>query len=269
MDLRLEGKRALVTGSSSGIGQAIASALAAEGVMVIVHGRDRERAEAAAAALGGPDRAAVAIGDLAREDEAQQVADDAMAAFGGIDILVNNAGAVKPLTWELISTEHWIERFEENVFSMVRMITRLVPAMKDRGWGRLIQIGSVGGTSALAVAPDYCAGKAAILNMSASLAKQYGEFGITANTVSPAVVLSKLITYRFQALAEKTGKPAETERDLYELMLEYDASVATPMKRLCRLEEVADVVAFLASPRASYINGANIRVDGANVGSIN
>lgn len=268
MDLQLSGKRALVTGSSGGIGKAIALTLASEGADIVIHGRNAERAEEVAHLVAGG-RAAVVIGDLSNDSDAERVAEAAQAAFGGVDILVNNAGAVKPLNWEATDVGHWIERFEENVFSMVRMITRLAPAMKVRGWGRLIQMGSVSGTSALAVAPDYAAGKSAILNISASLAKQYGEHGITANTVSPGVVTSELITYRFQALAEKTRKPAETERDFYELMLAYDPAVATPVKRLCRPEEVADVVAFVASPRAGYINGANIRVDGGNVGSIN
>jgi NAD(P)-dependent dehydrogenase (short-subunit alcohol dehydrogenase family) len=270
MDLQLAGKRALVTGSSAGIGKAVAIALHAEGAHVVIHGRDTAKLEAARAEFAAaPDRLAIVAGDLSDETSAQAAAADALAAFGGIDILVNNAGAVKPLNWELTNTDHWIERFQENVFSMVRMISRLAPGMKERGWGRLIQMSSASGTTALAVAPDYAAGKSAIINMSASLAKQYGQYGVTANTVSPGTVLSELITYRFAALAEKTGKPCETERDFYELMLEYDQSVAAPIKRLARLEEIADVVAFLASPRASYINGANIRIDGGNVGSVN
>jgi NAD(P)-dependent dehydrogenase (short-subunit alcohol dehydrogenase family) len=269
MDLQLSDKRALVTGSSSGIGKAIGVSLAREGARVVIHGRNRSKAEAVAAEIGPAERVAVALGDLQTDAGADEVAQSAVRAFGGIDILVNNAGGVQPAPWDRTSTERWIQRFNENVFSMVRMITRLVPSMKDRNWGRLIQIGSASGTTAMAVAPDYGAGKSAILNISASLAKQYGEFGITANTVSPGVVLSELITHRFETLAAKTGKPAKTERDLYELMLEYDAAVATPMKRLGRPEEVADVVAFIASPRASYINGANVRVDGANVVSIN
>ena len=269
MDLQLTGKRALVTGSSGGIGKAIAGALAGEGADVIVHGRNIERAEATVAGLSGPGRFGFVIGDLATQDGAEAAAEAALDAFGGIDILVNNAGAVKPLNWEKTNIAHWIERFEDNVFSMVRMITRIVPQMQQRGWGRLLQIGSSSGTSALAVAPDYAAGKSAILNISASLAKQYGQCGITANTVSPGVILSELITYRFKALAEKTGKPAETDRDFYELMLEYDRSVANPLHRLGHLQEVGDLVAFLASPRAGYINGANIRIDGGNVGTIN
>lgn len=269
MDLQLVGKRALVTGSSGGIGKAIAEVLAAEGADVIVHGRDVERARQTVDGLSGPGRFTFVTGDLAVQAEADAVADAALEAFGGVDILVNNAGAVKPLNWEKTSIGHWIERFQENVFSMVRMITRIAPGMQERGWGRLIQMGSSSGTSALAVAPDYAAGKSAILNISASLAKQYGQYGVTANTVSPGVVLSELITYRFAALAEKTGKPARTERDFYELMLEYDKSVANPVQRLGQLREVGDLVAFLASPRSGYINGANIRIDGGNVGTIN
>jgi NAD(P)-dependent dehydrogenase (short-subunit alcohol dehydrogenase family)/predicted MFS family arabinose efflux permease len=269
MDLQLAGKRALVTGSSSGIGRAIAIALAREGAKLIVHGRNRERAESVLRDLGPGAAAVIAIGDLSTDAGAEEVAREAIVAFGGVDILVNNAGSVKAADWERTSIERWTERFNENVLSMVRMILRLAPPMKERGWGRLIQIGSASGTTAMSVAPDYGAGKSAILNISSSLAKQYAEFGITANTVSPGTVLSELITRRFSALSAKTGKPARTERDFYELMLDYDPAIRSPMKRLCRPEEVADLVAFVASPRAGYINGANLRIDGANVVSIN
>jgi 3-oxoacyl-[acyl-carrier protein] reductase len=141
MDLRLAGKRAPVTGSSAGLGEAIAKFLAAEGAVVVVRGRDIGRTNAVAQAIhaaGGS--AEIAIGDLSTDGGADTVASAAQAG-GGIDILVNNAGAYHHLTWMEATPDRWIESYQSNVVSCVRMIHRLVPGMKERRWGRVIQIG--------------------------------------------------------------------------------------------------------------------------------
>src|SRR5258705_9281319 len=141
MDLRLAGKRALVTGSSAGLGEAIAKLLAAEGVGIVVHGRDEGRTNAVAEAIradGG--RADVALGDLSTDAGADAVAAAAMTG-GHVDILVNNAGAYHHQTWMEATPARWIETYESNVLSGVRMIHRLLPQMRERRWGRVIQIG--------------------------------------------------------------------------------------------------------------------------------
>src|SRR5579885_2328011 len=141
MDLQLRGKRAFVSGSSSGLGAAIAKELADEGVSVVVHGRDRPRAEATArdiAAKGVP--VAVAIGDLTRNDEAQAVAETALTAFGGIDILVNCAGGVVRTDnpdWMTVSPEEWLMSFNLNIVGALRMAQAMAPGMIERGWGRI------------------------------------------------------------------------------------------------------------------------------------
>src|SRR5437762_1861335 len=154
MDLKLQGKTALVTGSNSGIGACIAERLAAEGVKVVVHGRNAERAAAVAeliATRGG--QARFVIGDLSTDEGAKAVAEAALACWGGIDILVNNAGGPSNpgLTWDSITSEDWATTYQLNTISAFRMIKAFLPGMRKRRWGRIIQIGSIAGTSP---APD-------------------------------------------------------------------------------------------------------------------
>ena len=143
MDLQLNGKRALVTGSSSGIGEAIAKVLAKEGAAVVVHGRQEKEADRVAQEIvssGG--KAVVVLGDLSDDQAAAQVAEKALSAFGGIDILVNNAGAFPPGDWSNDKAAQWVNLYNQNVGSMVRMIQHLVPPMKQRGWGRVVNLAS-------------------------------------------------------------------------------------------------------------------------------
>ena len=144
MDLDLHGKRALVTGSSSGIGAGIAETLAAQGVSVVVHGRNAERVASVADGIRGHGgNAAVAVGDLATEEGATSVAAAALAAFGGIDILVNNAGGSSESgvqSWFALPVSEWGATYQRNVLSAGHLIHALAPAMKENGWGRIIQI---------------------------------------------------------------------------------------------------------------------------------
>ena len=173
MDLQLSGTRALVTGSSSGIGEAIAKYLAAEGVTVVVQGRreqEAKRVAAAIAAAGG--KALVAIGDLSSESGADAVAKVVNDALGGADILVNNAGAFPHGAWLEAPAADWVELYNQNVGSMVRLINRLVPGMKERGWGRVISLASVVATMPVPGGPAYSATKGANANLAVSLAKR-------------------------------------------------------------------------------------------------
>ena len=143
MDLKLNGKRALVTGSTSGIGEQIAKTLAAEGVRVIVHGRRKEEAQRVVQEITADGGSALAAsGDLGSDQEAAQVASAAMSAFGGIDILVNNAGAFPMKPWLQSTAAEWVGLYNANVGSVVRLVTQIVPAMVERKWGRVIMIGS-------------------------------------------------------------------------------------------------------------------------------
>lgn len=161
MDLKLTDKRALVTGSSSGTGAASAKTLAREGVHVIVHGRNRDRAEAVAAEIqaeGG--KAAVVIGDLSTTDVAQQVAADALQSFGGIDILINNAGLIGHYeTWDDVNDQDWAKMYDGVVLVIVRLVNALKPHLEPLGWGRIINIASAQSIQPFAMMSDYAAAK--------------------------------------------------------------------------------------------------------------
>lgn len=269
LDLKLTGKRALVTGSSSGIGEAIAHALAREGVHVVVHGRNPERTQRVAEDIrqkGG--KAWVALGDLGHPDAARAVAKNALEALGGVDILVNNAGGadggMQP--WLETDLDQWHATFEQNIYSAVRLIRELVPGMKSSGWGRIIQISSGVGTQPFPVGPDYAAAKAAMINTTVSLAKDLGGTGITVNTISPGPIRTPAAERIFRAVAQQRGWGddwAEIER------LAVQHFVPNPLGRMGTVDEVAVAVAFLASPLAGYIHGSNLRVDGGTVTAIN
>lgn len=262
MDLQLKGKRALVTGSSSGIGAEIARILAAEGASVVVHGRSVERAEKVAAgirAAGG--QAAVACGDLSNTDEANAVADKALEAFGGIDILVNNAGGAahggNP-SWFTTGIELWTETFESNVLAAVRLIHKLVPPMKERGWGRVINIGTAAAITPTSAQPDYGAAKAAMLNFTLGLSKALSRSGVTVNAVSPGLVRTEGIAVFLSEFAAKRGWGDDTVR-AENYIAERGGQTA---KRIGEVQDIGNMVAMVASPLSDFVSGTNIHVDG-------
>lgn len=268
MDLKLKDKVALVTGSSSGIGAAIAKALALEGATVIVHGRNHERTKQVAVEIdkqGG--KAFAVVGDLSQEEGAKRVIEEAFKASDRIDILVNNAGGsdVAPITWENGSLDDWKEKFEQNLFSSVRLLQAVLPQMKNRGWGRIVQISSVAATQPLTFLVDYAAAKAALNNTTVSLAKEYSRFGVTVNTVSPGPI----VTPAFERVARGVAEAKGWGHDWDEIEKRFvEESVPTAVGRAGRAEEIANAVAFLSSPLADFITGANLRIDGGYVTTI-
>jgi len=265
VDLNLSGKKALVTGSSRGIGEAIVRKLALEKAIVIVHGRDEARAEKVAneiVSLGAI--AHVVVGDLTHDDEVEQLLEKAQKLVGSIDILINNAGGsggVKE-NWQDTQPASWANAYDRNVLAALRVTTRLLPAMQAAKWGRVINISSLAATMPPPTAPDYSACKAAINAMTASLAKAVAADGVTVNAVSPGTLHSSTLDARFREVAEERGlcskdAPwAEIERAVLPLFAH------VPVGRVGRLDEIAAAVAFLACPIAGYITGINLRVDG-------
>ncbi|MBV9020771.1 MAG: SDR family oxidoreductase, partial [Ktedonobacteraceae bacterium] len=178
MDLHLQGKRALVTGSSSGIGATIAKALAREGVTVLIHGRDEARAQQAADSItssGG--RAFIVLGNVSSDAETAHMANEVERLLGGIDILINNAGAFVNRTWETATAADWAELYNANVLSTVRLVRLLLPGMRERGWGRIIQIATTEAIAPFPNMPDYAASKAAMVNLTVSLSKALSGTG--------------------------------------------------------------------------------------------
>jgi 3-oxoacyl-[acyl-carrier protein] reductase len=270
LDLKIEGKRALVTGSSSGIGEAIARMLAREGAVVVVHGRNSTRTQQVANEItkqGG--RATALLADLARQEDADRLVSRAIEAVGAIDVLVNNAGGadrgMKP--WLETPVEQWESTFQQNVLSAVRLVRRFVPAMKQNGWGRVIQISSVLGTQPSALGgADYAAAKAALVNTTVSLAKDLAGTGVTVNTVSPGPIFTPAAERVMRDVGKQRGWGEDWKEIEHRAIKEL---VPNPVGRFGTAEEVAAAVAFLASPLASFITGANLRVDGGFVASIN
>ena len=267
MDLQLKGKRALVTGSSSGIGVAVAKRLAEEGAAVVVHGRNAERAERVASEIrntGGT--AYVAIGDLSDDAGGDSVAKAMREQIGELDILVNNAGGSDDTTrsWDNTTTAQWIEEYEKNTVSVVRMIQHFLPDMKKNGWGRIMFLGSTSATASNGkFAPAYGAAKGGILSLTVSLSKTLAGTGITINTVTPGAVESPVMRSYVLSLPPYKGKTYE----------EVEATVARkwniPAGRIGKPEDMAAAIAFLSSPLADFINGVNLRVDGGMSGYIN
>jgi NAD(P)-dependent dehydrogenase (short-subunit alcohol dehydrogenase family) len=262
MDMGLAGKRALVSGSSAGLGRAIAQALAAEGASVVVHGRDAERATSVAAGIraSGSDAVAV-VGDLATDVGADAVAE----AAGDVDILVNNAGRFDGLPWSKLTADMWAQIYQANVISGVRLIERLVPGMRRRGWGRIIQIGGGLAIQPGADQPHYNATLAARHNLTVSLARELAGTGVTANTVAPGAILTESVReMAVQVAAHRGWGPAWDD---------IEAAAAThwfpnDVGRFGRPEEIAAAAVFLASIHTDYISGAVLRVDGGAIRSI-
>jgi len=259
MDLELEGKRALVTGSTGGIGAAIARRLAAEGCTVVVHGRNEKAAEAELVEirrLGGS--ATAVLGDLADPEQARRVCEDATRE-GPIDILIANAGPFSEHSFFDATDDDWIGAYTGNVLSAVRCIRHLARPMQDRGWGRIVTIGTRGVSAPLMNMVEYSAAKAALTNATGALALELAGSGVTANTVSPGVILTPGLRQMFLDRSRSGGD----ERSWDEIEPEVVAHYApNPVGRLGRPDDVADAIAYLVSPRASYVTGATLRVDG-------
>jgi len=264
MDLQLNGRTVLVTGSSKGIGAGIAGKFALEGAIVIVHGRDRQQADDVADAIvGRGGRAHVVLGDLTDDDAVRRLLDEASRHAGRIDILVNNAGgsgAVKE-DWSTTKPATWAESYDRNVLAALRVTNGLLPGMRQAGWGRVINISSLAATMPPAGGADYAACKAAINAMTASLAKAVAAEGITVNAISPGTIHSATLDRKFREVAVQRGLEqnapwAEIERVVLPLFAQ------VPVGRVGQVDDIANAAVFLASPLAGYITGANLRVDG-------
>ena len=266
MNLELQGKVVLVTGASKGIGKAIAEAFAVEGSTVVLNARHQQDLEQVTQEIQQRGGNALAIAaDVMKADEIQHLVQQAIARFGTIHVLVNNVGGTDAFaSFEELSDEDWINVFQLNVLSTVRLTRAILPSMQQQQWGRIINISSESGTQPDPFMPHYNAAKAAINNLTKSLSKAYAQDGILVNTVSPAFIKTPLIEQLLTAQAKENGiTPQEAEQAFLR-----QSRPHIELGRPGTPEEVAAAVVFLASKAASFINGSNLRVDGGSVASI-
>lgn len=258
MDLGLKGKRALVLGASRGLGRAIAETLAREGVRVIAAARNEPAIAEWAAAMPDCDITPLRIdlADIASIDGTLE----AILADGGVDILINNAGGPPPGT--ALDADHaaWAANFSAMAASLFHITSKLVPAMRERGFGRVITIGSSGVEQPIPNLAMSNGIRAAVLAWSKTLASEVASDGVTVNMVVPGRIHTARVDELDAAAAKRTGKSVE------EIAKASAASI--PAGRYGRPQEFADTVVFLASERASYVTGSRVRVDGGAIRSL-
>jgi 3-oxoacyl-[acyl-carrier protein] reductase len=244
MDLGIEGRVALVMGASKGLGRAIATSLAAEGAHVAIASRSRERLDAVVGELGG--RATAFVADAGDLDRVAELPAEVEAALGPIEILVTNTGGPPQGTALDNPIEEWEEAFRSLVLGVRVLVEAVVPGMRRRGWGRIVNVGSNSTIEPVANLTLSNANRLAAVGFLKTLSREVAADGITINTV----VTGKFATDR---LAANHGSMEEAERNGRETV---------PAGRLGLPEEFGDLVAFLASDRAAYINGTSIPIDG-------
>ena len=260
MDLKLKDKLALVSGSTAGIGLAIAEALAREGARVIVNGRAQVSVDAVVDRLRSATGADVQgfAGDLTTAADAEAIA----ARFPGVEILVNNLGIFEPQRFEAISDADWTRFFQANVLSGVRLSRLYLPAMRAADWGRIIFISSESAVQIPVEMIHYGMTKAAQIAVARGLAEAVAGTGITVNSVLPGPTRSRGVEDFVGALASRGQSFQEFETEFFETV-----RPTSLIKRFASPEEVASLVAYVASPLASATTGAALRVDGGVIKS--
>lgn len=261
MDLKIKNKLALVTGSTAGIGLAIAKALSLEGARTIINGRSRASVESAISGLKATAKGPLFgfSGDLSTAEAANEL----MSQYPDVEILINNLGIYEPVSFEEIPDEDWRRFFEVNVLSGIRLCRQYLPSMKKRNWGRIIFISSESAIQIPVEMIHYGMTKTAQIAVSRGLAEHVAGTGITVNAVLPGPTKSRGVGDFVNELAKKEGKTFEEfEKDFFATI-----RPTSLIKRFASTEEVASLVSYIASPLASATTGAALRVDGGVVKS--
>lgn len=256
MDYQLSNKVALVTGSNRGTGRIIAGQLIDEGARVIFHSLITGEAENLAADIDGADGIS---GDISSERGSEQI-EVALNNLGIMpDILVNNYGTALPGKWQDLDSAAWIDAYQKNTLSVVRLCNLVIPHMRRHGFGRIINLGTIGSTRPNDRMPHYYAAKGALANLTVSLAKELKSTGITVNLVSPGLIRTPEVESSFLERARKNGWGETWDEAEAKITEQYNQNL---IGRMATREEVANIVTFLCSHAASFLTAQNIRVDG-------
>ncbi|MEJ5990957.1 SDR family oxidoreductase [Ramlibacter sp. PS3R-8] len=256
MDLQLQGKHVLVTGGSRGIGLACARDFLAEGCRVSLVGRNPQHMEHALASLRGQGEVAGACADLADAAEAMRAVEGAEARFGPIDVLVNSAGAARRTPYDELQPQAWHDAMQAKFFTYIHVMDPVVKRMGQRGAGVIVNVIGMGGKVATTTHLAGGAANAALMLATAGLAAAWAPHGVRVNAVNPTLTLTDRLSEGFAVDARLRQVSVEDVRRQAESKL--------PLGRMATPEEVSSVILFLASPRASYVSGAIVSVDGAN-----
>ncbi|HVF39792.1 MAG TPA: SDR family oxidoreductase [Gemmatimonadaceae bacterium] len=256
MDLGIAGKVALVAGSSKGLGRAIAEELAREGASLIICSRGEDALIAARDSIVATTGAQVLAvpADVSISSDIQNVVSRGNEHFGRIDILVTNAGGPPSATFENLDSTKWEDAVRLTLMSVVELCSATVPAMKERGWGRVINVTSIAVKQPVAGLMLSNSLRSAVTGFARTLANEVATSGVTVNNVMPGYTQTERVEQLAAAAASREGTTADAARAKWEGEI--------PMRRLGRPEELAALVAFLASERAGYITGSSIAVDG-------
>jgi 3-oxoacyl-[acyl-carrier protein] reductase len=257
MDLGLSGHIAIVFGSTSGLGLATARRLAMEGCSVVFCGRREELAVKAAAEFDGCLGLSV---DLTEPDSVQNVIDACRASFGAPDIVVLNSGGPAPGTPSSIDVEQLLGTLQPMLLTQLRIVDAVLPDMRRGGWGRVLAIGSSGVQQPIVQLAQSNIARSALAAYLKSLAGEVSRHGVTANMILPGRISTDRVAQLDDVASKRTGKAVDEVRA--------EAEAAIPTGRYGRPEEFGDVAAFLCSERASYITGAQIRVDGGLIAAL-
>ena len=266
MDLGLSGRACVVTGASRGIGLATARMLCAEGAYVLLVARSEDRLveaadECAAAGQQAGGRAESLVADVTEAEAAERIVREAGERLGQVDVLVNNAGTARRRDLDDVPDEDWYAAWELNVMAPMRLMRAAVPAMRERGWGRIVNVSSSSGKRPSGTTPEYSVAKAAELSLSRLYADRYAAHGVLVNAICPGAVKSELWTDEGGLLDQVMEMEGLSSRD----EAVEAAAAGRPIGRLAEVDEVAGAIVFLCSEHASYTSGAAWSVDGGVV----
>jgi 3-oxoacyl-[acyl-carrier protein] reductase len=262
MDLGLKGKVALVAASSRGLGRAVAEELATEGASLVLCARNEQALRETSDAIIQQSGAQVlpVTADVAEPSDVQRIVDSGIEKFGQIDILVTNAGGPPAGTFESTTTEQWEEAVRLTLFSVIELTRRVLPGMKERGWGRILNITSIAVKQPVEnLLLSNCL-RAGVTGFARTLANEVATAGITVNNILPGYTSTERVEELALMMADKQGISAAEFKGKWEREI--------PMKRLGEPREFAALAAFLVSERASYITGTSIQVDGGWIKSL-